>query len=95
MLQLPQDQILPKRWESCPNLTLVQMIEAHLTAVKRIFHYLKGTINLGLKYEKSANAELIGFADADWAGDNDDWHSTTGNVFIMAGGAVSWLTRVT
>ena len=74
------------KFNSCPN-------EAHLTAVKRIFRYLKGTMNFGLKYEKSADAELIGFADADWAGDIDDRHSTTGNVFIMAGGAISWLSR--
>ena len=74
------------KFNSCLN-------EAHLTAVKRIFRCLKGTMNFGLKYEKSADAELIGFADADWAGDIDDRHSTTGNVFIMAGGAISWLSR--
>lgn len=49
--------------------------EAHMTAVKRIFRYLKGTINLGLKY-KQDNCDLIGLSDADWAGDTDDRHST-------------------
>ena len=33
------------KFNSCPT-------EAHLTAVKRIFCYLKGTINLGIKYER-------------------------------------------
>ena len=40
--------------------------EAHLTAVKRIFRYLKGTANLVLQY-KATGSELIGYADADWA----------------------------
>ena len=44
--------------------------EAHLTAVKRIFRYLK-----------------------DYAGDLDDRHSTSGNLFLMCGGAVNWLSK--
>ena len=36
---------------------------------------------------------LIGYADADWAGDHDDRHSTTGNLFLMSGGAISWLSK--
>ena len=43
--------------------------EAHLTAVKRILCYLKETVNLALKYEKSENATLVGYFDADLAGD--------------------------
>ena len=66
---------------------------AHLTAVKRILRYLKGTLNLVLKYERSESGALIGFSDADWAGDQDDRHSTTGNVFLLGGGAVSWLSK--
>lgn len=66
--------------------------EAHLTAVKRILRYLKGTINLALKY-KNESSPLIGYSDADWAGDLDDRHSTTGNLFLLAGGAVSWKSK--
>ena len=66
--------------------------EAHLTAVKRIFRYLKGTVNLSLQYQARGGA-LIGYADSDWASDLDNRHSTTGNVFLMSGGAVSWISQ--
>ena len=36
---------------------------------------------------------LIGYADADWADDSEDRHSTTGNLFLMAEGPVSWLSK--
>ena len=66
--------------------------QAHLTAVKRIFRYLKGTIDLKLQY-RSTDEKLLGYSDADWANDSDDRHSTTGNVFTMSGGAISWLSQ--
>ena len=40
--------------------------EAHLTAVKRIFRYLKETATFGLKYKCSGQQALVGFSDADW-----------------------------
>jgi len=55
---------------------------AHWTAVKRIFRYLRGTTNFKLVYDGNNSQELHGFSDADWAGDRDDWRSTTGYVFI-------------
>ena len=67
--------------------------EAHLTAAKRILRYLKGTVTLGIKYQKSDDGMLVGYADADWAGDQDDRHSTTGNLFLMARGPISWLNK--
>ena len=36
---------------------------------------------------------MIGYSDADWAGDLDDRHSTTGNLFLMTGGPISWLSK--
>ena len=67
--------------------------EAHLTAVKRILRYLKGTVDLALRYQQSKDGVLIGYSDADWGGDLDDRHSTTGNLFVMARGAISWLSK--
>ena len=74
------------KFNSCPT-------EAHLTVVKRILRYLKGSINLGLRYKRSADDSLIGFSDVDWAGDMNDQHSTTGNLFVMSGEAISWFSR--
>jgi len=53
--------------------------ESHLTAVKRIFRYLTGTTNLGLLYKKSSDYKLVGFCDADYAGDRIERKSTSGN----------------
>ena len=65
--------------------------EAHQTAAKRILRYLKRPADLGLKYTMSDNGTLVGYVDADWAGDFDDGRSTSGNLFMLAKGAVSWL----
>nr|GEX83250.1 hypothetical protein [Tanacetum cinerariifolium] len=42
--------------------------EHHVSAVKRIFRYLKGTINLGLWYPKDSSFDLTAYSDADHAG---------------------------
>ncbi|GKF07406.1 hypothetical protein Tco_0041630 [Tanacetum coccineum] len=42
--------------------------EKHLNAVKQIFRYLKGTINMGLWYSKDTDMSLTEYADADHAG---------------------------
>ena len=74
------------KFNSCPT-------ETHLIAVKRIFRYLKGTINLCIKYERSADNRLVGFSDVDWAGDMNDRHSTTGNLFMRSGAAIAWSSK--
>ena len=48
--------------------------EAHLTAIKRILRYLKGTVNLSLDYQKTEDGKLIEYSDSDYAGDLDDRH---------------------
>ena len=67
--------------------------QVHLTAVKRIFRYLNGTLDLALEYQKSSGGSLVGYADSDWGGDRDDRHSTTGNIFMLSNGPVSWLSK--
>ena len=53
--------------------------ESHLTAVKRIFRYLKGTTSLGVLYRKSLDYQLVGFYDANYAGDRIERKSTSDN----------------
>lgn len=62
---------------------------SHCMAVKRILRYLKGTLDLKL-YLGGKDVSLMGFCDTDWAGDASDRRSTTGYVFFVGVGAVSW-----
>ena len=52
--------------------------------------YLKGTKELKIKYDGSSDAGLIGYSDSDWGENKGDDHSTSGHVFLMANGAISW-----
>ncbi|XP_024163997.1 uncharacterized mitochondrial protein AtMg00810-like [Rosa chinensis] len=67
--------------------------EHHLSAAKRVLRYLKGTIDFGIFYKKGEMSELVGFTDSDYAGDLDDRRSTSGYVFMLSDGAVSWSSK--
>ncbi|GJT10111.1 retrovirus-related pol polyprotein from transposon TNT 1-94 [Tanacetum coccineum] len=51
----------------------------HLEALKRVFRYLRGTINWRLWYPKDTAMALTAYADADLAGCQDTRRSTSGN----------------
>nr|GFB98874.1 hypothetical protein [Tanacetum cinerariifolium] len=55
----------------------------HLKEVKRIFRYLRGTVNTGLWYTKDYGFELTGFSDADYAGCKDSFKSTSGGAQFL------------
>nr|GFC03277.1 uncharacterized mitochondrial protein AtMg00810-like [Tanacetum cinerariifolium] len=57
--------------------------EKHLKEVKRIFRYLRGTVNMGLWYTKDSGFELTGFSDADYAGCKDTFKSTSGGAQFL------------
>ncbi|GJU50079.1 retrovirus-related pol polyprotein from transposon TNT 1-94 [Tanacetum coccineum] len=58
--------------------------EKHLHAVKRIFRYLRGTVNRGLWYLKDSSITLIAFADADHAGCQDYHAYQLADIFTKA-----------
>ena len=66
--------------------------DAHWSAVKRIFRYLKATVNLELTFRGSI-FPLEGYSDADWAGDQDTRRSTSGYIFNIGSGAISWSSK--
>lgn len=68
----------------CPELWI---------ALKRILRYIKGSLDLKLKYSKgNSNTVLVGYADADWARDNDR-KSTSGYLFKIYNNTVIWRSK--
>ena len=67
--------------------------ESHWAATKRIFKYLKGTIEHGLFYQKGKKIGLSAYSDSNYAGDLDDRRSTSGSIFMMGTAAVSWASK--
>ncbi|GKA83098.1 retrovirus-related pol polyprotein from transposon TNT 1-94 [Tanacetum coccineum] len=64
--------------------------EKNLNAVKQIFRYLKGTINMGLWYLKDINMSLTAYSEADHAGCQDTRRSTSGSAQFLGDKLVSW-----
>lgn len=64
----------------------------HFVAVKRILRYLKGTISVGITYQKGT-LDLTAFSDADWAGDPNDRRSTTGLVIFIGSKPIAWSSK--
>jgi hypothetical protein len=64
----------------------------HWQAVKHVLRYLRGTARWSLNYLRAEgrDVELVGYCDADWAGDEDTRKSTTGYTFMMAGASITW-----
>ncbi|GJZ89639.1 retrovirus-related pol polyprotein from transposon TNT 1-94 [Tanacetum coccineum] len=68
--------------------------EKHFTAVKRIFWYLKDTINMGLWYPKDTSFELTAFSDSDHVGCIDLRKSTSCGIQFLGGDKlVSWSSK--
>jgi hypothetical protein len=73
----------------------------HWHALERVLRYLKGTMNLGIHYTRYPIV-LEGYCDANWISNADEIYATSGYVFSLGGGVVSWksckhtiLTRLT
>lgn len=87
-----------------PDLSIsVNLLSRYMTknnlelwrCIKRIFRYLKGTINLRLTYNRTEYNDIItGFVDSDWGGDLIDRKSTTGFLFKLYDNCtITWNTR--
>ncbi|XP_071905715.1 secreted RxLR effector protein 161-like [Coffea arabica] len=62
----------------------------HWKSAKRVLRYLQGTKDYRLTYKQSDYLEVVGYFDSDFAGCVDSSKSTSGYIFLLAGGAASW-----
>jgi hypothetical protein len=65
---------------------------AHWAAVKGVLRYLAGSADVGITFLGSKQP-LAAYCDADYAADKDTRRSTTGYVFVLYGGAISWQSK--
>uniref|UniRef100_J3KUY7 Reverse transcriptase Ty1/copia-type domain-containing protein n=1 Tax=Oryza brachyantha TaxID=4533 RepID=J3KUY7_ORYBR len=63
--------------------------DGHWQALERVMRYLKATMDLGLRYSGYPMV-LEGYSDSNWISDADEIKATSGYVFTLGGGAVSW-----
>src|SRR5215207_5010518 len=66
--------------------------ENHAAATKKVLRYLKGTVDKGITYSGKEKT-FTGYSDLDFAADTDDRKSTSGYVFLLFGGAISWKAK--
>ena len=80
--------ILLARFASNPSIE-------HKNAVNNIFNYLSKTKDLGIIYSKDENINYIsGYCDADYAGDIASAKSTSGYIFYIANGPITWKSKL-
>eukprot|EP00253_Pinus_taeda_P009603 PITA_09603 len=65
----------------------------HWSTVKWVLQYLRGTSSYCITYNKSSEF-VCGYVDSDFAGDLDKRRSTSGYVLTLAGGAISWMSKL-
>ena len=66
--------------------------KTHWHAVLRIFTYIRGTLDFGIRLGSSDDL-LTGWFDASYADDVVDRHSTCGYIFLYKGSPVSWRSK--
>lgn len=64
--------------------------DAHYNVLKRLLRYLAGTLHKGILLHRQSPVSLRAFTDADWAGDRDDYVSTTGYVVYLGKNPICW-----
>ncbi|KAL0641188.1 hypothetical protein Bca4012_103811 [Brassica carinata] len=65
----------------------------HWKMVDRILRYLSGTSGQGVWMGCNGSTEVVGYCDADWAGDRVDRRSTTGYCTFIGGNLVTWKSK--
>lgn len=67
--------------------------EPHPALIKRIVHYVKGTLSAILHLGTRPVDQITGYSDADWAGCSDTRRSTSDFCIFLSDNLVSWSSK--
>ena len=68
--------------------------DSHFAALKRLFRYVAGTVDLALRYDGDGSHPILnGWSDADWAGDKVDRKSQGAYTFFSNNCLISWSSK--
>jgi hypothetical protein len=73
---------------------LVNPTKRHLGGATRVLRYLNTTKDCAIRYSPQGNNDIVGYSDADYAGDIKTRRSTTGYLFTLAGGPITWVSKI-
>ena len=65
----------------------------HWAAVKWVLRYLRGTSSYCITFDGCSD-KICSYVDSDFAGDLDKRRSTSGYVFTLPGGPISWMSKL-
>ena len=66
---------------------------SYWNCMKHVMRHLQHTKNIGIEYNGDIPFNFHGYSDSDGAEDKGTRRSTSGNVFLIAGGAISWASK--
>ncbi|GAA0163822.1 hypothetical protein LIER_19598 [Lithospermum erythrorhizon] len=97
--QCPRNDIERERMKNVPYASAVgsSMLRYqsnrefnHWKATKKVLRYLQGSKDYMLMYRLTDSLQVVGYSDSDFGGCNDSRKSTSGYVFMLANGFISW-----
>ncbi|KAL6335107.1 hypothetical protein AAG906_026487 [Vitis piasezkii] len=90
--QCPKNELERKDMERFLYALIVgSLVYGSLEKGKWVMRYLQRTKDYMLTYRRSNHLEIVGYSDSDFAGCLDSRRSTSGYIFMLAGGVVSWV----
>jgi hypothetical protein len=72
---------------------LADPAEFHMSSLKTMSRYIRSSQDLGIQYSRKGHKTLEGYSDSDFASNRGDRISILGNVFFLAGGPISWMSK--
>jgi hypothetical protein len=67
--------------------------DVHLTMLKRILRYVKGTAHLGIQLHAISSPSITAYSDADWVGCPDTRLSTSGFCVFLGSSLILWSSK--